>query len=96
MCEQPRSLRMRPAASLSALATQRSTICPLRQRLTLALSAASKRPLLDRWAWNRKTASSDITPVVAATLALWGARTKQAKRPGRGAGRSSGRKAVVL
>lgn len=32
---QPRSLRMRVAASLSALATQRSTICPSPQRLTL-------------------------------------------------------------
>ncbi|MGW0245063.1 terminase TerL endonuclease subunit [Nocardia goodfellowii] len=37
-----------------------------------AIEAARKRPLGDMWAWGRKTAESDITPVVAATLALYG------------------------
>ena len=43
-------------------------------QLTDALVAARKRAIGDRWAWNRMTAKSDITPLVAATLALWGSR----------------------
>jgi hypothetical protein len=27
----------------------------------------------DAWAWTRKAASADISPLVAATLAVWGA-----------------------
>jgi phage terminase large subunit-like protein len=38
--------------------------------LNAALAAATKRPLGDAWAWSRK--SGDITPLVAATLALHG------------------------
>ena len=41
-------------------------------QLTLALNNARKRSIGERWAWNRKTAESDITPIVAATLAHWG------------------------
>lgn len=37
-----------------------------------ALASAATRILGDRWAWKRRTSSSDITPIVAATLALWG------------------------
>lgn len=48
-------------------------------QLTAALAVASKRPLGDRWAWNRKTATSDITPLVAVTLALWGVQTSRVK-----------------
>lgn len=40
-------------------------------RLTSALSGASKRPIGDAWGWNRKSASSDISPLVAVTLARW-------------------------
>jgi phage terminase large subunit-like protein len=40
--------------------------------LQAALAGARQRPLSDAWAWNRKTASSDITPLVAVTLALHG------------------------
>jgi len=67
-------------------------------QLNAALGSAGKRPLGDRWAWNRRVASADITPVVAATLALWGSQAKTVKRPGAGSGRrqSAGRKAVVL
>lgn len=53
-------------------------------QLDAALAVASKRSLGDRWAWNRKTASSDITPLVAATLALWGVQANKIKRPGAG------------
>lgn len=42
--------------------------------LTKALKGAKARPLGDSWAWARKTSSVDITPLVASTLALWGAR----------------------
>jgi hypothetical protein len=35
-----------------------------------AVAAGRKRPLSDRWAWGRK-GSADITPLEAATLALW-------------------------
>lgn len=62
-------------------------------QMNVALSVASKRPLSGGWAWNRKNADSDITPVVAATLALWGAQSVNVKRPG-GSGQST-RRAVM-
>jgi hypothetical protein len=43
--------------------------------LNTALGAARKRPLGDAWAWHRKDATADITPLVAATLALYGVAT---------------------
>lgn len=60
-------------------------------QVNVALSVARKRPLAGGWAWNRKDAGSDITPVVSATLALWGAQSETVKRPTRSAG---GRRAV--
>jgi hypothetical protein len=63
-------------------------------QVNVALSVARKRPLAGAWAWNRKDPDSDITPVVAETLALWGAQNESVKRPG--SGRSSTRTAVVL
>lgn len=43
------------------------------QELTVALDGAKTRPLGDgAWAWGRKIASADISPLVAATLALAG------------------------
>lgn len=59
----------------------------------VAVSVARKRPLGAGWAWNRKDANSDITILVGATLALWGAQNDNVKRPSR---RSSGRTAVML
>jgi hypothetical protein len=38
-----------------------------------AIRAAKTRSLGDRWAWSRKSSSADISPLVAATLALWAA-----------------------
>lgn len=61
-------------------------------QLNVALSVARKRPLGGGWAWNRKDATSDITPVVACTLALWGAQNENVKRP---TSRSGGRRVVV-
>lgn len=61
-------------------------------QLNVALSVARKRPLGGGWAWNRKDATSDITPVVACTLALWGAQSENVKRP---TNQSGGRRVVV-
>lgn len=40
--------------------------------LNSALAGAARRPLGDAWAWARKNSSSDISPLVAVTLALYG------------------------
>ena len=63
-------------------------------QLNVALSVARKRPLYGGWAWNRKDATSDITPIVAVTLALWGAQKDTVTRPSRRS--TSSRTAVVL
>ena len=65
-------------------------------QLTYALSMGRKRALGDAWAWSRKSAASDITPIVAATLALWGAQASDVKRPARRSRNSNGRRAMVL
>lgn len=39
--------------------------------LSLAVEGAKTRPLGDAWAWARRTASVDISPLVAVTLARW-------------------------
>lgn len=62
-------------------------------QVNVALSLARKRPLAGGWAWNRKDAASDITPIVAETLALWGAQNDNVNRPSR---RTGSRTAVVL
>lgn len=64
-------------------------------QVNVALSQASKRVLGAGWAWNRRTAVSDITPITSETLALWGAQSSTVKRPG-GKRRSEDRRAVVL
>ena len=43
--------------------------------LNAALAGAEKRTLGDAWAWARRGVSVDISPLVAATLALWGLET---------------------
>lgn len=63
-------------------------------QLNVALSVARKRPLAGAWAWNRKDETSEITPIVAATLALWGAQKDDVERPMRR--RTSERTAVML
>lgn len=50
-------------------------------QVNLALSVARKRIIGDAWGWNRRNADSDITPLVAVTLALWGAQNSNVKRP---------------
>jgi len=41
--------------------------------LRAALRGAGTRTLGDAWAWSRRSSGVDITPLVAATLATWGA-----------------------
>jgi hypothetical protein len=43
--------------------------------LVAAIKGATTRTLGDAWAWSRKNSSIDISPLVAFTLALWGAAT---------------------
>lgn len=50
--------------------------------LANAVAGAATRPLGDAWAWSRKSSSVDITPLVAATLALWGAHQPVEKSSG--------------
>jgi hypothetical protein len=45
--------------------------------LTAAVAGASKRSIGDATAWDRRNAAVDITPLVAATNALWGYATRQ-------------------
>ncbi len=40
--------------------------------LDAALSGAITRPLGDAWTWDRRKPTTDISPLVAVTLALWG------------------------
>jgi phage terminase large subunit-like protein len=51
--------------------------------LNVALSVARRRTIGDTgWGWSRKDSESDITPVTAATLALWGLTSSEvAERP---------------
>lgn len=44
--------------------------------LTLAVAGADKRQVNELWAWDRKSITTDISPLVAATLAVWGLQTK--------------------
>ncbi len=41
--------------------------------LDRSVAIAEKRPIGDAWAWRRKDLSSDLSPLVAASLAHWGA-----------------------
>lgn len=43
--------------------------------LAAAIDGAVKRPLGDAWAWSRKSSGVDISPLVAATLSVWGVET---------------------
>lgn len=51
--------------------------------LSAALTGAVKRPLGDAWAWSRKNSAVDISPLVAATVALWAFKTQEPERPPR-------------
>lgn len=42
--------------------------------LNNAVAGAGKRKLNDKWAWDKANSATDISPLVAATLAVWGYR----------------------
>ena len=64
-------------------------------QVNVALSVARKKPVGDGWIWNRKSADSDITPIISQTLALWGAQSSTVKKPAKKR-RTTERRAVVL
>ncbi len=41
--------------------------------LDAAVAGATRRKVVDAWAWDRRSADVDLTPLVAATLARWAA-----------------------
>jgi hypothetical protein len=45
--------------------------------LLAALKGARARPLGDRWAWGRKESPVDVSPLAAATVALWASATTE-------------------
>jgi hypothetical protein len=47
------------------------------QELDAAVRGAKARPLVDRWAWSRTKSTVNISPLVAATLALWSATERE-------------------
>lgn len=49
--------------------------------LATAVAGARTRPLGDAWAWSRKNSGVNITPLVAATLAVWSAADKAGWEP---------------
>ncbi len=58
--------------------------------LNLALSVARKRAIGDSaWGWSRKDSGSDITPLVAATLALWALSSSEIKVKKRRTGKAT-------
>lgn len=50
-------------------------------RLDSAAAGAAKRSVGDAWAWGRKSSAVDVSPLVAVTLALWGASTLKDDEP---------------
>ncbi len=45
--------------------------------LAIAIDGGVKRTVHDVWLWSRKSSSIDISPLVAVTLAYWGAKTQK-------------------
>lgn len=49
--------------------------------LNEAVAGADKRPLGEKWGWDKRNSASDITPLVAVTLAAWGYRKVLFEKP---------------
>jgi hypothetical protein len=54
--------------------TEGTTVHVGQAQLDIAAAQARTRPLGDLWAWNRRESPCDISPLCAATLAVWGHR----------------------
>lgn len=48
--------------------------------LNVAVAGADVRTLTDMWAWSKRESSVDISPLIAATLAMWGLKEEASKR----------------
>jgi hypothetical protein len=65
--------------------------------LDAAVDAARQRPLGETaWAWSRKNAVADISPLVAVTMALHGLLLRQKRIEARAEGNSQGRSILVV
>jgi hypothetical protein len=68
-------------AFYTAVTDEEPTVRHLGQpELNAAVGGARKRNLADAWAWHRRDASVDISPLVAATLAVHGVGKKPKKK----------------
>lgn len=54
---------------------------PDQPMLTAAVAGSEKRDIQDAWAWDKRNASADISPLVAATHALWGVHKMGVTKP---------------
>jgi hypothetical protein len=54
---------------------------PTRHELDAAAASAVRRNVGDAWVWGRRTSDVDISPLVAATLAVWAAGAKPTRVP---------------
>lgn len=63
-----------------AVADQRAAVRS-DERLDRALAFAGKHPVGDAWRWGRRTATGDVTPIVAVTLAHWAAKQQRDEAP---------------
>jgi hypothetical protein len=51
-------------------------------RLGRAVAGAKQRPIGQAWGWDRRGTSDDISPLVAASFALWGFLKSEGTEPG--------------
>jgi len=49
--------------------------------LNSAVAGAAKRKIQDKWGWDKANSATDISPLVAATLAVWGYRKVLFEKP---------------
>lgn len=78
-------------------AVHESTLVHLNQPyLNIAVAQARRRKLGDAFAWARSSATADITPLVAATLALWGVKNSKVKKSKDKTATTSRRKVAIL
>jgi hypothetical protein len=71
----------RACADLVDQVTARTVAHRAQGLLDDTLAGAGRRPLGDGWAWSRRRSDADISPLVAATLAAWAARTRPTPPP---------------